>query len=115
MTPTNIVTYGLGGVAVFGILTMLLNKLATGSKVSDALKMFKKEEKQKELAEKVKTLAKEQEVVVKQLKAAELASEDSKNKVQQIIRKAAVEAQRVLKEDSLQEIDSQIDEDWNKL
>lgn len=115
LTSTSIITYGLGGVAVFGILAIILQKLASGSKVKDALKAFKKKEKQKQLKETVKTLSKEQEVINQQLQVAETSSEESKKKVQKIVQKAAVQVQRILQEEKIQVIDDEIEEGWSKL
>jgi hypothetical protein len=114
-SPLSIVTYGLGGVAVFGIVSIILQKLASGSKVADAIQLFKHKESQDQAIEKVKTFTKEQEVVNKQLHAAEAASDESKKRVQQIVQKAAVDVQQVLKADSIQKVDDQIDDDWGKL
>jgi galactokinase/mevalonate kinase-like predicted kinase len=71
--------------------------------------------KQQVLKEDLEEVTKEQEVIAKQLKQAEQASEESKQKVKTIARKAAVEMNKVLKEDSIAKIDAQIDSDWDDL
>lgn len=114
-SPMNIVTYGLGGVAVFGLVSIILQKLASGGGIKDALKKFKRAEKQKELSEDIKSLSDEQQVVVKQLKASEAASEESKQRIQAVVKKTAVEVQKILKEDRIKDIDDTIQEDWSKL
>jgi galactokinase/mevalonate kinase-like predicted kinase len=115
MDISNIVTYGLGSIAVFGALSIITQKLAGGGKVKNLLKSFKRDERQKQLEKNIKTLTAEQEVISKQLSAAEVASEETKEKIQAIFRKSAVEAQKILKADTIQEIDEQIEEDWEKL
>jgi flagellar biosynthesis component FlhA len=108
-----IVTFGLGGVALFGGLWLLIQKLTSG-KSSDKRSVVHKI-KQAVTQKKIEEVTKEQEVIVKQLKQAEQASEDSKEKIKKIVRKAAVEMNTILKEDSIAKIDDNIDDDWEKL
>ena len=115
MGPSSILTYGLGGVAVFGILAIVLQKLASGSSIKDAIEKFKKKEKQEALASAVEDLSKEQQVIVKQLKASEAVSEESKKKIEAIVKKTAVEVQALLKVDTIQQLDDEIQKDWEDL
>jgi len=109
---SKIAVYGLGGVALFsGVMIFIqkfINKKPKEKEIAHAAK-------QEVLQENVEKVTKEQEVIQKQLKQAEQASEESKQKIQIIARKAAVEMNKVLKEDSIAKIDDQIDSDWNNL
>lgn len=108
-----IVTFGLGGVALFGGLWLLIQKLTSG-KSSDKTNVVHKI-KQAVTQKKIETVTKEQEIITKQLKQAEQASEESKEKIKTIVRKAAVEMNNVLKQDVISKIDDNIDADWEKL
>ncbi len=115
MDASYIITYGLGGVAVFGILTVVIQKIAGSSDIKSAIDSFKKGEKQKKLEESIEKFSKEERVILRQLKVSEYASAEAKTKIQEIVRKAAVEVQGVLKKDTIKEIDDEIEEDWSKL
>lgn len=110
--PGKIAIFGLGGVALFGGVMMFIQKF-----------MGKRSEKreiahnavQEKIQQDIKKVTKEQEVIQKQLVQAEEASVESKEKIKKIARKAAVEMNKVLKEDSIAKIDDQIDSDWESL
>lgn len=70
---------------------------------------------QKRKEEKIKKLTKKQEVIARQVKMAEESSEKSKKKVDQILKKAVKDVNRVLKEDNLEKIDQTINEEWEDL
>ena len=65
--------------------------------------------------DKIEKINKKQEVIVQQLKVAETASTESKQKVDQIIKTAAKEVNEVLKTDKLAQIDSIINDEWEDL
>ena len=114
MGPETIL-YGLGAVGVVGALAIFLPKLLGRSKKSKLLDEFKKDAKQEKLQNEVKEITKEQEVIAAQIEASEHASEETKKEIKKKLQKAAVEIQETLKKDNLSAIDSQIDEDWEKL
>lgn len=105
--------FGLGGVALFGGIWLLIQKFVHG-KSSDKKSIVHKI-KQAVLKEDLDNVTKEQKVITKQLKEAEKASEESKEKIKTIARKAAVEMNKVLKQESIAEIDNNIEEEWGKL
>lgn len=107
-----IAIYGLGGVALFSGIMMLIQKFM--GKKSETRKIAHTT-KQEILKEDLEKISKEQEVIQKQLKQAEVASEESKEKIKVIARKAAVEMNKILKEDTIARIDDQIDSDWENL
>jgi len=115
MDAGNIVLYGLGAVALAGGLALFLPKILGGSSKKKLLDMFKKEQKQKELQEEIKAVTQEQKVIATQIKASENASEETKEKIKKNLQAAAVEIQKILKEDNLSAIDAQIEEDWGEL
>jgi galactokinase/mevalonate kinase-like predicted kinase len=104
--------YGLGGVALFSGVMLLVQKFM--NKKSEE-KEISHEAVEQNIEEKIKEISKEQEVIQKQLKQAETASTESKEKIKKIAQKAAVDINKVLKEDSIAKIDEQIDSDWDKL
>lgn len=113
--PANIALYGLGGVAVFGGIFLIIQKFLSrdpGKKLKDLLR---KEKKQAVLEHDIKNITKEQQVIAAQVVAAEYASEETKKKIQDKLKKAAVEIQETLKQDGFAAIDDQIDEDWKNL
>jgi len=111
---SNILIYGLGSVGVFGLLYFILNKVINSDK-KNLLNIFKHEQKQVDIEEDIKTITKEQEVIVKQIKASEQASEKSKTEVKKVLRESAVKIQEILKKDTIEAIDKDIDLDWDKL
>lgn len=70
---------------------------------------------QKRKEEKIKKLTRKQEVIARQVKMAEGSSEESKKKVDQILKKAVKDVNRVLKEDNLEKIDQTINDEWEDL
>lgn len=107
-----IAVFGLGGVALFGGIMLFIQKFMNKKiKVREIVH----ETKQQVLKEDLEKVTKEQEVIAKQLKQAEVASEESKEKIKKIARKAAVDMNKVLKEDSIAKISDQIDSDWEDL
>ncbi|MBR9682657.1 MAG: hypothetical protein GOV02_03190 [Candidatus Aenigmarchaeota archaeon] len=114
MGPETIL-YGLGAIGIFGALALFLPKLLGKSKKNKILDKFKKDEKQKELQEESVVISKEQQVIAKQIKASDHASEETKKKIKKKLQKAAVEIQKTLKEDNIASIDEQIDEEWKDL
>jgi hypothetical protein len=114
MGPETIL-FGVGGVALVGVLAIFLPKLMGKSKKTKLLDQFKKDAKQEKLQTEVKEITKEQKIIVAQIEAAEHASEATKVKIKEKLQKAAVEIQATLKEDNLVAIDDQIDEDWKDL
>ena len=111
----NILTYGLGSVAIFGGISILFNKFIGSDSKKAFLEKFKKDEKQKELQENIEHIDKEQQVIASQVRITEKSAAETQVKVKNILRKAAVEIQETLKQDSISEIDKQIDEDWKNL
>lgn len=110
--PGKIAFFGLGGVALFGGVMLFIQKFM--GKKSEAREIAHTAV-QKHIQTKVEKVTKEQEVIEKQLKQAEVATEESKEKIKVIARKAAVEMNKVLKEDSIAKISDQIDSDWEDL
>ena len=70
---------------------------------------------QKRKQEKIIKITKKQEVIAKQIEVAEKASDESKKKVDKILKKAAVEVNQILKEDNLAKIDQTIEDEWEDL
>lgn len=110
--PGKIAIFGLGGVALFGGVMLFIQRFM-GKK--SEVREIAHAAKQEVLTENIEKVTKEQEVIQKQLKQAEEASVESKEKIKKIARKAAVEMNKVLKEDSIAKIDDQIDSDWEDL
>ena len=110
--PAKIAVFGLGGAAIFGGAMLLFRRFTEKGGITRAAlhKAF-----QSKKQEEIKEVTKKQEVLNKQLEMAEQASEDSKKRINEIAKKAAVEINQVLKEDSIAKIDEEIDKDWDDL
>lgn len=111
MKPTDIAVYGISGVAIFGIIYFILNKF-TGSG-SMLKKIFNKEQEEKQ--QEIVTINKKQDILQKQFKESEKASIEAKKKIDQIYKNTAKEVNKVLKEDKISVIDSEIDDAWDDL
>jgi len=70
---------------------------------------------QKRKQEEIEKTTKKQQVIAKQIEIAEQASEESKQKVDKILKKAATEVNQILKEDNIAKIDQVIEEEWEDL
>jgi len=107
--------FGLGSVALFGGLMLLLKRFMQKDSQEKNIEVAKHEGKQEQIQDQIVKITKEQEVLDKQIKMSETASEESKEKVKKIAQKAAVEMNSILKEDSIAKIDSVIDEEWENI
>ena len=70
---------------------------------------------QKRDHKKIDNINKKEEVIIRQIKLSEKASDESKKKINEITKKAVIEINNVLKEDSISVIDSIIEEDWDDI
>lgn len=106
---------GLGTVGVFGVIMLLLQKFVLKSGKQKDIEVAKHKGKQEQIQDQIGEITKEQEVLDKQIKMSEQASEESQEKVKIIAQKAAVQMNTILKEDSIAKIDSVIDDGWEDL
>lgn len=111
----NIALYGLGGVAAFGGIFFIIQKFLSRDPSKKLKDLLRKEKKQAVLEHNIKTITKEQQIIAAQVKAAEYASEETKKKIQDKLKKVAGEIRETLKQDSFAAIDDQIEEDWKDL
>lgn len=111
--PAQIAIFGLGGVALFGGAWFLIQKFISGK--SSEKRSITHKIKQAVLKEDLDSVSKEQKVISKQLKQAEKASVKSREEIKTIAREAAVKINKVLKQDSIAEIDDMIEDEWENL
>lgn len=109
---SKIIAFGLGGTAVFSGALLLIHKWL-GRK--SAQKEAEHKVSQAVTEEKINEATEEQKVITKKLQQAETASEESKKKVKDIARKAAIQMHNILKQDSIAKIDDEIGSDWGNL
>ena len=109
MNAVNILMF----VGAGGLFALVVGFFMTG-KSCDALKgitnLFWKKQK-----EKIDEIEKHQKTVAINIKGKEKLAEDSKKKIIEIRKKATVEILNVLKEENIEDIQAEIDEDWDEL
>ncbi len=111
----NIAIYGLGAAGLIGVISMLLSKFAGKSAVEQAVAHSKHEEKQAALQNEIEGVTVKQKVLIDQIKVTEKAAEESKVRVDNIVKKASQEINAVLKEDNLVKIDQTIQDEWDDI
>jgi hypothetical protein len=109
MNAVNILMF----VGAGGLFALVVGFFMTG-KSSDALKgitnLFGKKQK-----EKIDEIEKHQKTVAVNIKEKEKLSKESTEKIIEIRKKATVEILNVLKEENIEDIQAEIDEDWDEL
>ena len=109
MNAGNILMVIAGG----GLFALVVGFFMTG-KSSDALKavtnLFGKKQQ-----EKIDAIEEHQKTVAINIKEKEKLSKESTEKIIEIRKKATVEILNVLKEENIEDIQAEIDEDWDEL
>ena len=109
MEASSILMVIVGG----GLFALVVGFFMTG-KSSDALKgitnLFGKKQR-----EKIDAIEEHQKTVAVNIKGKEKLAKESKEKIIEIRKKATVEILNVLKEENIEDIQAEIDEDWDEL
>ena len=115
MEISSIALLGLGGAGLIGAIFLLLTKFfgrSSKDKLTDIIKSnFLKTKEQ----ENIESVTKEQEIIIKQIKVAEVSSEETREKVKTIVREASKDIQIILNNSTIADIDKQIKEDWEDI
>lgn len=112
--PAKIGIVGLGSVGLVGAIMMLVQRFS-GKGKKDIEQDIRHKIKQEQTQQKIKEVSKEQKVLVKQVKMAEGAAQESQEKVKKIMQVASKKIAETLKEDNLLKIDQQIADDWDDI
>jgi len=107
--------FGLGSVALFGGIMLLLKRFIQKDDQKKDIEVAKHEGKQEQIQDQIKEITKEQAVLVKQIEVSKKASQKSREKVEKIAQKAAVEMHKVLSHDDIVKTDKMIDDEWEDL
>ncbi len=105
---STILLYGLGSVAVVGILMLLIGKFAGRRK--SLFSIFKK--KQKVHTEEIKEIHASQAQVWVRIKNADKVSVETKREIQEKVVKANKEVDEILKEESMANLSNTLNEEW---
>ena len=112
MDAANILLIIVGGGA-FGLVISRL--LSSKVKIKSSVLKSVHDLLRKQGEERVTTVEERQNVVKTDIENKEKVSEQAKEKIKEIQKKAAVEIQEVLKEDNIEKINKQIEDDWNSI
>jgi len=107
--------FGLGSVALFGGIMLLLKKFIQKDPQQKSIEVAKHEGKQEQLQDQIEDITKEQKILNMQFKMSKNASKESKEKVRKISKKAAIAINNVLKSEKIMHTDKVVDEEWKNL
>lgn len=115
MEASSIMFSGLGLVALFGGISVLMTKFVSFK--NGQLDIIKKDHEQniKETTEKIKETTAKQQELMKKVQQNEALSEEKKQKIDKIITDANQQIKETLGETDLNKINNEIQNDWSEL
>jgi len=115
MDISSIAVLGLGGAGLISLLILMLTKFFGRSNKEKILDIFKGKIIKKTELGKIEVATKEQEIILKQIKASEVSSEKTKEKVNIILKNASKDIQVILRNEELSDIEKQMNDDWDHI
>ncbi len=106
MLPFNIATYGIGSVAFFGIISIILQKIVGRKPKPPIIQATTQPDTLR--------IDKEQALLTNQIEQAQKGSKETRAKIKTILQTAAKEVQESLNEDSIKTIEN-LDKGWDDI
>ena len=115
MDASNIMFLGLGSVALFGGVSMLMSKFVSFKKGRLSILEEQHEQMTNDTIEQINTATAKQNELNKTVQQTEEIAQEKREKVKQIIDNANKQIKDTLNETDLKKLDKQIQHDWSEL